>query len=127
MRILIDANLPRSLADRLRRQGHVVADLRDVELQNADDECVTTLARRDHSILVTRDFDFADVRNYPPEKYDGIMVVNFPNQTSAAIVVTAIESIFAQSALLEKLPGTLMIVEPGRIRLRPGQLPQPPL
>ncbi len=118
MRFLIDANLPRSLAGRIEQLGHNATDVRSVGLGNAADESIAALAKREGLILLTRDFDFADVRNYPPALYAGIVVVNFPSDISAAVITTMIEAALADLDLLNKVPGRLAIIEPGRIRLR---------
>jgi predicted nuclease of predicted toxin-antitoxin system len=120
MRFIIDANLPRSLATSLRRLTHIVTDVRDVGMHDADDESIAALAKREGAALVTRDFDFADVRNYPPASYPGIVVINYPSETAAQTIVAAIESALEQPELLAKLPGALIIIEPGRVRLRSG-------
>ena len=75
MHFLIDANLPRSLGDRIRLLGHSVTDVRGIGLGDADDEVVAALARGQGMVLLTRDFDFSDVRNYPPAQYAGTTVV----------------------------------------------------
>ncbi len=118
MHFLIDANLPRSLADRIRLLGHSVTDVRGIGLGDADDEVIAALARREGMILLTRDFDFADVRNYPPAQYAGIAVVNFPSDTSAGVIVAMIEAALSDPGFLDKLPGRLAIIELGRVRLR---------
>lgn len=118
MHFLIDANLPRSLADRIRLVGHSVTDVRNIGLGDADDEVIAALARGEGMVLPARDFDFADVRNYPPAQYAGIAVVNFPSDTSAGVIVAMIEAALSDPGLLDKLPGRLAIIEPGRVRLR---------
>ena len=118
MHFLVDANLPRSVARRIRALGHSVTDVRDIGLGQADDKAIAALARRDTMCLLTRDFDFADVRNYPPAEYAGIAVVNFPSDTSAGVIVTMIEAALRDPEVLASLPGRLAIIEPGRVRLR---------
>lgn len=118
MRFLIDANLPRSLADRLRIDGHVVDDCRDLGLATAGDDEIARRSRDDQSVLVTRDFDFADVRNYPPAQYPGIIVVDFPSETSAEVMVAMVGAAIADVVVLHRIPGMLAIIEPGRVRLR---------
>jgi len=118
MRFLIDANLPRSLAARIRARGHEVQDSRDLGLATADDETIGNVAIRDCCVLVSRDFDFADVRNYPPSKFPGIVVVNFPSETSAEVLVAMIDAALAEPSLLNRLEGNLAIMEPGRVRVR---------
>lgn len=57
MHFLIDASLPRSAADLLRRFGHDATDVRDVGMRDAPDNAIADYARRCHLVLITRDFD----------------------------------------------------------------------
>ena len=72
MRFLLDANMPRSAASLLRELSHEVEDVRDVLPNGADDATVAAYAIARQLTLITRDFDFADIRNYPPKDYAGI-------------------------------------------------------
>lgn len=118
MHFLIDANLPRSVADRVRALGHEASDLRDIGLGDADDSVVADRARQGGLALITRDFDFADVRNYPPKDFAGIIVVDLPNDVHASVVVSVVEAFLGQTELVARLPGNLAIAEAGRVRFR---------
>jgi predicted nuclease of predicted toxin-antitoxin system len=63
MKFLLDANLQRSAADVLRRLGHEPHDVRDTLPAGAEDSRVAAHAQSNRLALVTRDFDFADIRN----------------------------------------------------------------
>jgi hypothetical protein len=76
MDFLIDASLPRSTASTIASQGHQAIDVRDIGLGTADDSIIAAYALTQRLCLVTRDYDFADVRNYPPLQYAGIVVVD---------------------------------------------------
>ena len=71
MRFLIVANMPRSTAELLRRYHHEAVDVRDIGMGGAADSDIAAYAQRYRLALVTRDFDFADIRNYPPAQYAG--------------------------------------------------------
>ena len=45
------------------------------------------MAQREQQCLVTGDFDFADIRDYPPQHYAGIVVLGIP-LTATAIYIT---------------------------------------
>jgi hypothetical protein len=62
----------------------------------------------------------ADIRNYPPTAYPGIVVLELPRDASAALILGLIESFVRQTEILARLSGRLAIVEAGRIRLRPA-------
>ena len=65
MHFLIDASLPRAAAIMLRELGHEATDVRDAGMRDAADDTIARYARRNHLVLITRDLDFADIRNYP--------------------------------------------------------------
>jgi predicted nuclease of predicted toxin-antitoxin system len=120
VRFLVDASLPRSAATALRALGHDAADVRDLGIGGAQDDVIATHALQSERALVTRDFDFADTRNYPPERYGGIVVLDLPNHATAQQVVGAVESFVRNGDWLEQLPGRLAIVESWRVRFRPA-------
>ncbi len=120
MRFLLDANMPRSAAGAVQRLGHEAVDVRDIGLGGSDDEQIAAYAKEHKFALVTRDFDFSDVRNYQPAEYAGIIVLELPDDVIAATVVKVLESFLSQPELLAQVPGRLAIVESWRVRFRPA-------
>jgi hypothetical protein len=80
MRFLIDANLPRSIIELIVRLGHEAEFARDIGLGAAPDRAIAAHAQATQAALLTRDLDFADVRNYPPEQYSGDRCVPLPGR-----------------------------------------------
>lgn len=119
MRFLLDANMPRSAAGAVQRLGHEAVDVRDVGLGGADDAQIALYAKEHKLALGTRGFDFSDVRNYPPNEYAGIVVLELPDDAVAATVVKVLVSFLSQPELLAQVPGLLAIVESWRVRFRP--------
>jgi uncharacterized protein (DUF433 family) len=68
---------------------------------------------------LTRDLDFADVRHYPPEQYDGIVVLRLPDHSTAQEIVAVLDRFLAEPRFVENLQGRLAIVDNDRVRLRP--------
>jgi predicted nuclease of predicted toxin-antitoxin system len=118
MRFLIDADMPRSMADVIRRHGHQALDVRDVGPSLALDIDIAAYARSQRLCIVTGDFGFADIRIYPPTLYAGIIVLGLPRNASAAYINSLLDGVLGQAELVTQLPGKLAIVEAGRIRLR---------
>ena len=118
MTFLVDADLPWSAVDVVRRHGYDAVDIRDIGLRHADDSEIASHAQREHQCLVTGDFDFADIRNYPPQNYAGIVVLVIPPTATAIYITQLLDSFLVQTSLITQLPGKLAIVEPGRVRLR---------
>jgi predicted nuclease of predicted toxin-antitoxin system len=121
MKFLLDANMPRSAASLLRGLAHEVEDVRDVLQEGADDAAVAAHAQTRELILVTRDFDFADIRNYPPQNYAGIIVLELPDDAIASQVNQVLQSFVGKPELLSRLTGRLAIVELWRVRFRPHE------
>lgn len=66
MHFLIDADLPRSVSDVLQAYGHEAIDVRDIGLRNAIDTTIARYAQQEGLCLLAGDFDFSDIRTYPP-------------------------------------------------------------
>jgi predicted nuclease of predicted toxin-antitoxin system len=120
MRFLMDASLPRSAATMLRQLGHEATDVRDIGMGSATDDLIAAHARSNQLTLVTRDFDFADIRNYPPSDYSGIVVLQLPEDATAPRVVQLLETFVRREDWLGRLSGRLAIVEVWRVRFRPA-------
>jgi predicted nuclease of predicted toxin-antitoxin system len=118
MRFLFDANLPRRAAEAFRALGHDCTDVRDIQMGDAADSLVAAHAREHSLTLITRDFDFSDIRNYPPQLYAGIVVLDLPDNSTADFIVAVLISFAKNQAVMNSLPGQLAIVQPDRIRLR---------
>jgi predicted nuclease of predicted toxin-antitoxin system len=120
MDFLIDASMPRNTSISIRILGHNAFDVRDLGMAAADDSLIAAYAQSHQLCLVSRDFDFADIRNYPPENFFGVIVLDYPNNTTALEIGAHVNSFLRVPGILAQLPGRLAIVEPGRYRLRPA-------
>jgi predicted nuclease of predicted toxin-antitoxin system len=120
MRFLLDANLPRSSAALLQELGHEALDVRDVLPGGIDDAAIAAHAQAQQLILVTRDFDFADIRNYPPEEYSGVVVLELSDDATAKQINRTLKSFAGNAQWPARLPGRLAIVESWRVRFRPA-------
>lgn len=120
MRFLVDANIPRSALDAFARSGHQADHVNDVGLKGAPDEQIARRAQETHAAIVTRDLDFADIRQYPPADYQGIIVMRLPDDVIARDIVKILERFLAHPEIAVRLPGRLAIVDTEHFRLRPG-------
>lgn len=119
MHFLLDANMPRSAVDAIRAAGHDCTHVRDTPLADAGDIEIAAYARAQRLALITRDFDFADERAYPPQNHAGIVVLALPDTADATLAARLVASFLAEGECVAALPGRLAIVEFGRVRLRP--------
>lgn len=120
---LIDEDIPRSLAALLRQAGYTVEDVHDVGLRGQRDAAVFAHAQATGSILITADKGFANVGLFSPGTHHGIIVARIPDTLPTQLINQEIVNALAHLAG-ETLTGLLVIIEPGRIRLRrPGTSP----
>ncbi len=120
MRFLVDEDLPRSTDSLLRQHGHEAIDVRDVGLRGASDADIATYAQKQGLCLLSGDLGFADIRNYPPEKYSGVVVLHLPAKSTSATILTLLRSLLIQTEIVNQLNGKLAIIELGRVRIRKG-------
>lgn len=83
-------------------------------LSGADDPTVLTQAQNEGRALVTMDSDFSNTFCYPPEEYQGIVVVRPHTRVTFNLLRGLINSFLDRIDRFES--GKLWIVEPGRIR-----------
>jgi len=119
MRFLLDSNLPASAANIVRAVGHEAIDVIDIGLDSAPDEQISAEAKRLGAAIVSRDFDFSDIRNYPPVEYFGIVVLELPETANARQICDVLKNFVIRDDYLSALPGRLAIVSFDRVRFRP--------
>jgi predicted nuclease of predicted toxin-antitoxin system len=120
IRLLVDADLPSSTVSVLQRLGFEATDVRDIGLGEAPDSEIALYAKQHGVCILTGDFGFGDVRNYPPEQYQGLVVLEFPNRSLVSDILKLVEIFFGNSELVARLPGRLAIVNRQRVRFRPA-------
>jgi hypothetical protein len=119
LQFLIDASLPRDAARLIVIHGYEAVDVRDVGLRHADDSTIAAFAQSNQMVLISADFDFADIRIYPPANYFGLVIIDRPEDATIAGILDLVERFFAHRELLTDLPGRLVIIDRQRIRIRP--------
>src|SRR2546423_14434923 len=115
MRFLADENVSRLVIERLRHEGHDVISVAETRPGATDDD-VLNAADADGRILITEDRDFGEMVIRQRLGLQGIILLELDrlaNATEADAVA------YVVSAHAERLAGNLVVVEPGRIRVRP--------
>lgn len=64
MHVLIDASMPGSTLSLIQSLGHDAIDIRDIGLGGAPDADIAAYAQANGFRILTRDFDFADIRSH---------------------------------------------------------------
>lgn len=116
MRFKIDENLPADAADLLRQHGHDALSVYEQSLQGEADTGIANVCRKEKRAIVTLDLDFSDIRQYPPEDYQGIIVLRL-NDQSRASVLNVLGRIIAMLDS-ESPVGHLWIVDRHQVRIR---------
>ncbi len=106
------------MANLLIQHGHEAIDVRDAGLRGVVDEEIAEYARKNNLCLLTADMGFANIRNYPPLKYSGIVVLRLPAKSTSTIILSLLKSVLVHPGIIEKLKGKLAIVEHDRVRIR---------
>ena len=116
MKFLLDANVPRSCAESIRRAGHTAADIRDI-MPAARDEEVLRYAKENEFLVITRDLGFGNPLLHPAGSHSGVVILRLPNTFTAKQISVVLEE-FLKDAAKEGLAGAVTIVELGRYRIR---------
>jgi len=114
---VIDEDLPRIIDKVLEDLGWEVKDVRDTGLRGKSDEEIISFARKNKAVLFSGDLGFANILNFPPKEYYGIVILNFPNEVSTNFIATQTKKALSKIPL-KSFKGKLIIIEPEKIRIR---------
>ena len=114
-----DQCVPTEISNILIRNGHGVTPLRDALPIRSPDADVIAKAQSLGAILVSLNGDFADIVDYPPSEYAGIVAIQLKNhpETIPSLMGRLINFLI-ENPEQEFYRGKLIIVEPHRIRIR---------
>ena len=82
MKILVDENIPRLTAERLRELGHDVRDVRNTSEQGMEDSELWAAAITDRRLLISTDRGFTEYRRHD---HFGILIVRLRQPNRARI------------------------------------------
>ena len=124
MRFKTDENLPIEVAELLRQNQHDARSVPEQQMAGQTDVQVARVCRSESPALVTLDLDFSDIRHYPPQDYNGIIVLRpaVQNRSTLMRLMSQVLMLLAQ----EPLDGRLWIVDDHRVRIRSGDQPGAP-
>jgi predicted nuclease of predicted toxin-antitoxin system len=118
VRFLLDANLSPAMIALFRNRGHDAIHVDDVSEAGTGDDVIAAIAHKHGRCLITGDFDFANLLEFEPRHYSGIVVLTAPRGTGAPHLERLVLHFLDRVPELAPLAGKLMIVELGRIRVR---------
>jgi|GEM_PF-462937 len=117
---MLDANIPRCAIAVVERRGWQSLFERDMFLGSARDEVIAHLAQQNDAVLVTRDCDFSDIRNYPPADYPGIVVFDAPQHAAAPYICALLEAFLQRPDIEMEIRHRLASVRADRVRFSPN-------
>lgn len=117
---LVDASLPRDTASLIMAAGYHAIDVRAIGMGTAPDQEIAFYAQANGLCIITRDLDFSNIREYPPEQRSGVVVIRAPEDAGRVFVLNLVSKFLQKTEILERLPGRLAIVSVSRIRLKPA-------
>ena len=116
MKLKLDENPSRHLKEKLVLLGHDVATAAEEGLLGQPDALVGELARSEGRVLLTLDLEFGNIRKNPPGEHPGIVL--FRPGSFGPLEVNRFVEEFIRQIDLNVLVGCIVVVEPGRIRVR---------
>lgn len=115
MRLKLDENLGKRIADIFRKGGHDTATVPEQELCSASDKELIDACRVERRCLVTLDLGFANPIIFKPTTYTGIVVLRLPRKPSPEDLLETVQTVITGLAL-SGVDGKLWIAQRGRIR-----------
>jgi predicted nuclease of predicted toxin-antitoxin system len=117
MRFLADENVSRLVIERLRAGGFDVTSIGETR-SGVPDRGVLELAEAEGAILMTEDRDFGELVIRQQLGVRGMILLELDRISNPAEAeAEAVSEVIRAHA--DKLPGNLVVIEPGRIRVRP--------
>ena len=115
MRFLADENVSRAVINRLLNAGHDVLVVAETSA-GASDKDILDAAASEHRILITEDRDFGEMVIRQRLAVGGVLLLELDRLSSAMEAGTVSEFVATQAG---RLMGNLVVIEPGRVRIRP--------
>ena len=109
MKLLLDENIPISVFKFLKERRYEAFYVP----KGAKDRDVAELARRDRAVLLTRDYDFANMLLYPPQDFYGIIILKV-HPPVAEKLISSLKSVLKAT---EDFGGKVFVVTEDRIRV----------
>lgn len=119
MSILIDQCVPRKYLRILIEWGYQTSLVQQHIRADSPDPDVIKLAQTLDAVLLTVDLDFANIIDYPPQYYGGIVVMKY--EIANDLPVTATLKQVLADLHRDKLRRILVIVDANRYRIRRGE------
>ena len=119
LRFLADHCVSNFTVQTLRESNHEVMCLRDVLPVESADALVIAKAQEIDAILLSLNGDFADIVNYRPTNYRGIVALQMRNHSEILPkLIARLTAYLKVHTTMDHYRGKLLVVEVDRIRIR---------
>ena len=116
MKIKIDEDLPKGVAESVRRVVPDTLTVMEEGLSGILDPELWKTTQKEHRFLITDDKAFADLKQYPPGTHSGVLLLR-PNENGILQTQNLIQDVL-NLGILETLVGCIAVATPGRLRVR---------
>lgn len=114
MKFLADENIDKPIVERLRKDGHVVLYVIEMEPSISDDEVIRQ-ANQESALLLTADKDFGELAFRQGRIIYGVVLIRLAGlspQRKAEVVAVAIQE------HADELAQNFAVITPGAVRIR---------
>ncbi len=119
LRFFADQCVPATVTTSLRNAGYEVCCLRDYLSIESPDSIVIAKAQELTAILISLNGDFANILDYPPVNYQGIIALRIRNHPEVLPqIVSRLKNYLLTNPSMGHYKGKLILVEAHRIRIR---------
>jgi len=123
-RFLVDESLPERVRDQLNAIGHDAAHVFDLGLAGAPDDVIYDHASAERRIIITLDLGFGDIGFGGSV---GVVIVRSRKKVEISELIDQVMQMLRRFASeLQDFDGKVLVLEPGRSRLRPRTPDQTP-
>ncbi|MFO0862095.1 MAG: DUF5615 family PIN-like protein [Phycisphaerales bacterium] len=112
----MDQGMPRGAVEELRRLGHDVCHVADVEMTRSSDAEIVVFARSSNAVIVTLDADFHAIMATSGERIPSVVRLRLEGVRSAGLAAILVEVVAKLGRELES--GALVTVDARTIRFR---------
>ena len=121
MKIRLDENVARGVAELLRELGHDVLTVPEQGMSGRNDDDIWPVIQAEGRVLITQDKGFADIRRYSPGTHHGVLLLR-PDMSRPSAVITFLKDVFLTIAPKD-LEGCVAVATSKGIRIRRSPRP----
>ena len=119
MKFLIDQNISEKVAQKLQELGHDAVSVASYGLSEADDLVIFERAAEEDRVVVSSDTDFGTLLAKRQESKPSIILFRLFSTNQRASEQVALIRVNLANIETDLLEGSIVVIEPSQIRIRP--------